>query len=374
VIALVGKKQAERSLGTEAMYRRAIALIELGKPAEALRQLDALDEFEPLHPYRDASAYYRGLILVAQGKATDAEKPLAEAGKNGKLDTATRINAYRVLAAARRDRDDNQGSASALEALEKLGGSDALVGSELVWLGRHYNDAGDAERAAGYLDAALARRAKLDPKLLAAALYEAGRNRRHARQYEQALVAFDEVLALGKGLELDAQLEMARTFAAMGQREAAIDLFKGLAVNDDSRIAATALAEGAATWQALADARRRADGQRGADAALHEARKMLKRIVLLFAMPRLEPLPQEALLRLADIADQLGEAEQRAKELDELVRKYPDSPHARYAKALRAAQRNRIGEARTLLKQLKDQPMDDALTRRVDAALKALEG
>lgn len=365
---------AGRPLRLEAMYRRAVALIETDKPGDALQQLDALDKTEPLHPYRDAATYYRGLILVAQGKAKDAEKPLSEAGNNEKLDAASRINAYRVLAAARRDREDANGSAAALAALEKLGGRDAMVGSELVWLGRYFNDAGDAKRAKAYLDTALQRRAKLDPKLLAAALYEAGRMHRQSKAFEPALLSFEEVLALGKGLELDAQLEMARTFAAMGQREAAIDLFKGLAVSDDSRIAATALAEGAATWQALADTHRRADDPAAADAALREARKLLKRIVLLFAMPRLEPLPQEALLQLADIADQLDEPQQRAKELDELIRKYPDGPHARYAKALQAAQRNRIGEARTLLKQLKDQPMDAALSRRVDAALKALEG
>lgn len=372
--ALRSRSKLPATVQQEAMYRRAVALLRDEKPGEALRQLDTLSKAHPLHPFQDAATYYRGLILVAQSKPDEAVEPLTEAGRTEALDRASRVNAWRVLAAAQRDRGRDDASAKALAEIETLGGKEAMVGSELVWLGRYHVDADQPERAEPYLDAALDRRDKLKPALLAAALYETARMHRTAGRYDQALTVLEEVLAIGRGLDLDAQLEMARTLADMDRREAAADLFEGLSIADDSRIAAAALYEGAANQRAIAAARRKADDPVGAEVALREARKLLKRIVLLYAMPPLEPLPQRALLDLADIAAALDQPQQRVAELEELARKYPDGPYARYAKALLAAQRNRLGEATTLLKTLRDQPLDPPLTGRVTATLKELEG
>ncbi len=372
--ALLSQNKLPAAAQQEAMYRRAIALLRADKPADALRQLDALGKAHPLHPYRDAATYYRGLILVAQGKPAEAVKPLTEAGQTEALDPASRVNAWRVLAAAERDRDNDAASARALTQIQTLGGKEAMVGSELVWLGRYYVDAGEPDKARPYLDAARSRRDKLKPALLAAALYETARMHRAAGRYDEALNMLEEVLAIGQGLDLDAQLEMARTFAQSDRRDAAAELFTGLSIADDSRIAAVALYEGAANQRRIAEARRQADDPAGADAALKTARKQLKRVVLLYAMPPLEPLPQQALLELADIAAALDEPGQRVAELEELIRKYPDGPHARYGKALLAAQRNRLGEATTLLKALRDEKLDQPLAGRVSATLKELEG
>jgi len=372
--ALLSRPKLPAAVEQETMYRRAVALLRDEKPGEALRQLDALNKAHPLHPFRDATMYYRGLILVAQDKPDEAVEPLTEAGRTEALDPASRVNAWRVLAAAQRDRGREDASAQALDELEKLGGKEALVGSELVWLGRYHIDREQPGKARPYLDAALDRRKKLKPALLAAALYETARMHRAAGRYDQALTVLEEVLAIGQGLDLDAQLEMARTLADMDRRDAAAELFQGLSIADDSRIAAAALFEGAANQRAIAEARRKADDPAGAEAALREARKLLKRIVLLYAMPPLEPLPQRALLELADIAAALDQPPQRVTELEELIRKYPDGPYARYAKALLAAQRNRLGEATTLLKALRDEQIDQPLAGRVNATLKELEG
>ncbi|NBC97347.1 MAG: tetratricopeptide repeat protein [Deinococcus-Thermus bacterium] len=372
--ALLSRPKLPASVQQEAMYRRAIALLRADKPDQAIKQLDELNQAHPLHPFRDAATYYRGLILVAQDKPAEAVEPLTEAGRTEALDPASRVNAWRVLAAAQRDRGNDQASARALGEIEALGGKEAMVGSELVWLGRYHIDRAQPDQAKPYLDAALARREQLKPALLAAALYETARMHRAAGRYDQALTVLEEVLAIGQGLDLDAQLEMARTLADMDRRDAAAELFQGLSIADDSRIAADALFEGAANQRSIAEARRKADDPAGAEAALREARKLLKRIVLLYAMPPLEPLPQQALLELADIAAALGQPPQRVAELEELIRKYPDGPYARYARALLAAERNRLGEATTLLKALRDEQLDQPLAGRVTATLRELEG
>lgn len=371
--ALLDRPGLSAEVEQEAMHRRVIALLRADDPVEALKQLDALDTAHPLHPRRDLSRYYRGLILVALGRPGEAVGPLTEAGQTQSLDPVARVNAWRVLAAAQRDRGEDAASAQALRQIEDLGGLSAMVGSELVWLGRYHTDAGEPDKAERYLAEALQRRADLKPALLAAALYETARMHRAADRFDQAMAAIEEVLAMGQGLDLDAQLEMARTLADSDRRDAAAELFEGLSIADDSRIAAAALFEGAQNQLAIAEARRLADDPAGERAALQSARKQLKRVVLLYAMPPLEPLPQRSLLELADIADQLGDAGQRRAELDELARKYPDDPYGRYARALVAAQRDRIGEARTLLTELRDRDLDQPLADRVAAALRELQ-
>ena len=161
--------------------------------------------------------------------------------------------------------------------------------------------------------------------------------------------------------------------ADQGQYDRALAELAGLLSDDDSRIAAEALFDAATVHRMVAAERWRRDDRTGADESRREAQRLFKRMVLLYPLEELEPLPQLGYVELADLAAELGDTRTVAAELDELIEKYPDGPYAVYGKAVKLADQQRHGDALALLKRLNEQPMDPRLQQRVTRLIALLE-
>ncbi|MEM9418706.1 MAG: hypothetical protein AAGA25_06555, partial [Planctomycetota bacterium] len=124
-----------------------------------------------------------------------------------------------------------------------------------------------------------------------------------------------------------------------------------------------------------ADLLRRRGDSAGANDSLLAARASIKRMVVLYlTVDALQPLPQQGLIELAEIADELGEPDVVVKELNELVRAFPDSPYAEYGRALLdQKQRQRPDDALVRLNRIDLESLDATLRSWVEAKRSELE-
>src|SRR5690606_6879548 len=144
-----------------------------------------------------------------------------------------------------------------LAELEALVGRGGLNDAELLWMAGRALASAEAERALGYLDPVLAGRPGSAPEARAEASYLAGRAQRALGQRDEAITSFERVIAMGRGFDLLARLELARTLADSGQPEGALAAFAGLINAESSEVAAHALFDSAQVCRRLAEGRRR---------------------------------------------------------------------------------------------------------------------
>ncbi|MEM6856110.1 MAG: hypothetical protein AAF593_17025, partial [Planctomycetota bacterium] len=113
----------------------------------------------------------------------------------------------------------------------------------------------------------------------------------------------------------------------------------------------------------------------GSQESLLAARASIKRMVVLYlTVDALQPLPQQGLIVLAEVADELGEPDAMVKELNELIRAFPDSPYAEYGRALLdEKQRQRPDDALVRLNRLDVDTLDLTLRNWVQAKRVELE-
>ena len=202
-------------------------------------------------------------------------------------------------------------------------------------------------------------------------MYLLGKAYREAKRPTEAQAALGQVIAMGRGFDAEARLELARALADEGETDAALGELEGLISHEQSRIAAEALHESALLHLDLA---RKADP---GDVAGHqgEARKLLKRLVLLYSFDELTPLPQRAAIELAEVETRLGDAAAATGSLREVARRFPDSPHAAFAQAVLEEATGDPGAALARLRRARDMDMDMEpwLRQRVEGALRQLE-
>lgn len=357
----------------ETLYRRALSLIPLNQPKDALALLDRLQNDHPLNPFANEASYYRGLLLLSLEQPDQATPLLQKAGGSEELAKPLRVNALRLLALRQRNTDQAGPAAATLAQIESLGGVDALTDDELLWLSRHHLERDDAQAALKYATPLVEGRPKASQGVRAEALYRAGMAHRRMNRLNEASRLFEQVVAMGHGFDLEAQLELARVAADRGQHEQALAELSGLINSESSPIAAEALYTSAMVQRRLAAEHRRRDNRQGVIDADNEARRLLKRLVLLYSFKQLEPLPQLSYLELAEISAELEEFDAAKGELRELIEKYPHGPYAIYARAVLAADEQRLGDSLALLRTLDRNELDARLAARVEALLKIVE-
>lgn len=370
---LLGRPNLSPLVAQEVMYRRALTLIKLDKPTDALAQLDKLQRDHPLNPFAADVAYYRGVLLMSEQRDKEAIPLLQEASASDKLATPQRANALRLIAMHERGAGRIDAAFAALDRLEQVVTRNKLTDEELLWLADQSLQRSDTDGAIAYADPVSRGRPGTEPRASAEAFFIIGKSHRAQRQYAQAVKNFDAALAIGSDFDERAQLELARTYRDQGDTDAALQVYAALTSSTASQIAAESLFDSAVIWRDRARDRRRHDDREGLLSANTEARRLLKRIVLLYPFPELSPLPELAYLELAEVAVELGEIDVATQELRTLAESFPNGPYAVYARAVIAADQRKLGDALALLEPLKTQPLDARLKGRVDTLRELLE-
>lgn len=354
----------------EAMFRRSLALIRLDRPDAAAEQLDELEATYPVSDYRSEVRYYRALLAANRDDAAAALPTLRKAAADEDLSTPRRINSLRLLAMLQRDADP-AASAEAIERMIELGGQEAVDVSERLWLARRYL-AGDRNEDALALATPIAASAMRGA--LAEALLLRGEALRKLEQYDEAEQSLRRVRALGEGFDLEAQAQLARLLEDQGQHAAAIDALQPLAASRSSRAAAEALYAMARNHRPLARQARRDEDTDAASHHFKQAAKHLKKLVLVYPLQELSPLPQRAYLDLAEVEMEREEKQAAERELQELIDKYPDTPHARVARAMLAEKEPPYGRGLAMLRSMDTQGLDPPLRQRIERWIERWEG
>ncbi|MDX1681550.1 MAG: tetratricopeptide repeat protein, partial [Phycisphaeraceae bacterium] len=170
-------------------------------------------------------------------------------------------------------------------------------------------------------------------------------------------------------------LRLADTLVETGRPHDALEVYQGLIGARQSGIAAEALFSSARVLRDLARQQRRAADMSAAEKNLKEARRRLKRLVLLYSFEQLAPLPQRAWLELAELEAETERTDAAIAALNDLIEAFPESPHALYARARADQLRGRPNEAEVHLRKLKahDQPLPDELAQDVARLTRELE-
>ncbi|MCZ2090173.1 MAG: tetratricopeptide repeat protein, partial [Burkholderiales bacterium] len=371
---LLERKEITTTVRQQTLYRQALGYIKLNKLAEAEHALTTLLSLSPAGSLGAEASYYRGLTRMAMRKPDPAVADLQLAAGQATLDKALQINALRLVSIRQRELRQTQAIVATIQQLEKLAGIGGLSAGELLWIARYEQDRQDHKAAIRYLKPIIARQVDAATDQRAWALRMTGRSLRQLGDLPAAINAYREAVALPHADPGRTRLELAKALRQAGKTNEAMDEYHELMNSELSAVAAEALSQMADVHIAGAQASAATNDTAGSKLQHEEARKLLKRLVLLYSFPELSPLPQVSYLRLAEVESQLGDAKAAQATLQEAVEKFPDSPYAQYAKALGfILQKQKLGDALFILRKLKEQPLDGPLGPMVDERIKALE-
>ncbi|MEM1108900.1 MAG: tetratricopeptide repeat protein [Planctomycetota bacterium] len=359
----------------EALYRLGEAQTRDAQYREALATFDLLQADHPVNPYRQAVDLRRGLLLQQLGRSDESMAVLMESANDARLPTTQRVAALRIIAAHLRDNSRPDDAAVTFRRIEQIAGLEALADAELLWLGNYEVERREAKAAIDTLEVFNKPERKLAGVPESEALFTRGRAYFMLDDLENAHRSFFGVVALGRGFDLEARLFLARTEAKQGNLDAALIELSDLTRADDGRIVAESLYETGKVHRQRADLLRRRGDESGVRESLLAARASIKRMVVLYlTVEALQPLPQRGLIELIEIADELGETDVLAKEVNELTRAFPDSPYADYGRALLdQKQRSRPDDALARLNRMDVDSLDATLRGWVEAKRSELE-
>ncbi|XAL98383.1 tetratricopeptide repeat protein [Phycisphaeraceae bacterium D3-23] len=351
----------------EALYRLAVSERYLGQLDEALAAHDRLADRHPLNPYSAESSLERGLIRMKLGDPDRGVPLLLDASRSDALPVPARIEAMRIVAQHYEDRGDGDLALTLRREMEESVGLDGLSQAERYWLATVALDDGDTEAALRYLEGFEDGPRAEDAQLLR------GIALRIAGDYDGSAQVLEELRAVSERLTLDAWLELARTYRAKGDLDAALRELAGLINSDRSqRIASQALYESGGVRRQLATQLRQREDTAGEREQLTEARRVLKMVVLLHADRAGDDLAQRSYIELVEVARAMGEPEQSNELLTELIEKYPESLYSEYARALLHVGRNETEAAATLLRHVADNTQNAALRDRAATLLRTI--
>ena len=360
-------------LEQEAMFRQALLLMQSEKFNEGSAMLEALSKKHPQNAFIGQIHYYRGLLAMGDGKVDDAARELEAAVADAKLPDELKANSLLLISMRQREKGENDKAAATLGELEKVITLDRMRDIDLMWLGRYYV-VKEPRSVFKYVTPLIDGKRKVTEAQKTEALFVVGQGLRAIKKLDLAIQSFKEVEALGQGYGLLARLEVARTQAEAGKLSDAIESYRGLMIAQDAGIASTAMLESAQIQKQLARNLKAAGDTEGADRANQDAYQLLFRLTVLYAVPELSPTPELAHLERAELAAVIGKAEDAATSLKELRERFPEGPYASYAAALQMIEKKETTAAATLLRQLRQQKIDNRLAARVHAKLRELEG
>lgn len=358
----------------ETLYRLGLAQIKLQQFQPATQTLSTMLDKHPKNPYSAEAMYYRGLLWMAQKQPDKALADLSAAAAVDSLPTNLRVNALRLTAIHQRDRDQRDEAAKTMTNLENIIGVPQLRTDEQLWLARFYTDNGKPRHALKYIEPVLSGGENVTGAQRAEALLLAARGLRDAGDAAAASKAFREVVAIGQGFGFEARLELARTLVMAGDTDDALNEYEGLMSVEEPKTAAEAIFESAHVYRDLARNRKRAGDAAGATEARAEARSRFLRVIVLYNLPELSPLPQLSHINVAELAQADDKKDEVGKQWKELIDNFPDTPYASYAKAMQYAQDGKNNEALHLLRELEKQKIEEPrLAQRVETQKKALQ-
>jgi len=376
---LRAKSDLSASLEKQLLYRQGLAWIKLNELEKALNALTRLQNEHPLNPFKAQATYYRGLLLTSLDRGEAAAVVLEAAANAKSLTTDQRGNALRLLAIHQRATDQPEAAAGTLERLRSLVGASGVPAKQLLWLGRYrLEEAGDAQASIEALGPLLGSSTGLEPAQRAEATYLAGKAYRRLDQPDKAIEQLRAVIERAEGFTLEAKLELARALADQGRPRDAIDRLETLIDKTrEARIVAHAHYQAATLYRTLAQQREREQNADGARQARKEARRHLKRLIVLYGQfDQLKSLTRQARLHLIALAAERSDEPAQQRQFEILAE--GDGPAARYARAmLLAVKENRPGQALAELRTLRDGTrgeLDELLRRTLDRSIDTLEG
>lgn len=377
VQTLLAMKQLPESVVQEATYRQALAMIRLEQYPQAQEVLTRIIEHKPVSVYQPQASYYRGLVRIALKQPATAMTDLQAAAGAEALPAALKINALRLISIHQRQQDQVAPAAATIIKLEALAGLSGLSAGELLWVGRHRLTQNQPKAALKYLQPIVARQTEAPIDQRAEALLLTGKALRQLDDLPAAITAFRQAISTGQGDHAQARLQLASALAADGQMRDAMDEYVGLVNSQQSAVAAAALDQMASLHIQHAQRAAQTNDPAGSHLAWEEARKTLKRLILLYSFPELSPLPEQSHVRLAQVHEALNQPQQAAEALRELASRYPDTSYAAYAQAAMLALEGRTPQARAealaLFNKMEPASLDPVLASQVQRQRQQLE-
>lgn len=370
--ALLARPGIDPMTEQDGLYRQGLALVRQQKFEPACAIFTTLLTKHPQNRYLAEARYYRGLLLAGLQKAKEGVPDLLAAGEST-LPEPLRIQALRVASIPLREASDPR-ALKVLQQLATLAGVVGLQPDESLWLAQQLASAGRHADALAILAPLRDPKSAAPGPARAQAAYLAGLCLRQTRDLPGSLESFRAVASLKHGYELPARLELARTLDLAGDADAALAEFGTLISVEPTDIASAAIFDAGLIHRRRAEERKLANQPEPQKRALEEARKLFKRLVLLFPFPQLSPLPELSYLELAEVEAELQNPAAVASELKELTERFPDGPYAVYARAVLALLQNKKEEAALRLRELHAKTLDPRLALRVQRKLAALDG
>ena len=339
----------------EVLYRVALSHIKRNQHDQAIASLRQLNQQHPVHRYLDEANYYLGLLQTTKGQPGEAMAFLKQAAGSKNLSQPLRINALKLLFLNYENSGQRDAAAQALLDIEKLSGRAALSIDDLIWLGSYLATSPKPNQAMDYFTEALQPQRRASLAQQSAAHYWRGRAQLAANQLAQAKASFEAAIKTQRGPTQAAQLWLGKTLLQMQQPMEAVGTLLPLSSDEDPAVASAALLALGEASIGQAQAARRADNPEAARQSLEQARRFLKRLVLLYPSPILSPVPEQGHLWLARVEHELDQAQQANDTLQTLIDKFPDSDYAQLAQAVQWQWQGREDAARQRLLELQDE-------------------
>jgi len=208
---LLQAKDASPVVRQEAMFRKALILIQKEQFGAAMGTFDRLMSDHPKNAFAAQVHYYRGLLLINE-HPSDAVQSLQQAVADRKLSNDYRANSLLLISMHQRDKKRDVEAAKTLFELEKVITFDRMRIEDMIWLGQHYIKS-NPRSVIRYMQPLIEGKRKVTPAQKTQALFLDGLALKDATigSYKTALDTFAEVEAMGHGYGLLARLADSRS-------------------------------------------------------------------------------------------------------------------------------------------------------------------
>lgn len=362
------QKNLDATEAAPVQLRLALCLIKLGRSDGAMATLDKLLADKPPAAIDALAHYYRGLLLAGRASAPEAGRPDTitpaldelKAALAGALPADQQVEASSLAARLHRMAGRDDQAIAQYEDLRKRHSAASFDTPTALWVAQGLKQRGEHEASLAWALAVLDRKEE-SPDALAEAMDLAGEAYQKLGKFDEAVNTFRQLIAYSHGYGDQARLGLAQCLSAQNKNDAAMDEYDGLISAPASAIAAAALYESAMLRRDHAAALEKAGDQVKADAEREEARKRLHRVVILYDLPELAPLPVRAMMALGRMEADGGERDKARKTFESITQRADKSAWQTAAQAELLLVDGKRGDALFLMrKMLKDAPGDSA--------------
>lgn len=305
VVALAGpwlSRNARSDAAPRVQLMLSLALLKQNKPAQSIAQLDQIIAAVTDESILTLAHFYRGLAQATQFDAKNpqhATSSIQSLNKaiSGKLPDAQRAEAFSILAQLYRQTDQPDKALEAYQSLRSLSPDRAIDPNTALWVGRGLIDAHKAQQALPWLQRVIEQKPE-DQATRSSAMYYHALAQAQLGDHAKAIEMYRRLLAYSQVFGDQGRLGLARSLQASGDRDGALEEYAGLINVRGSAVAASALYESAMLLLEQSRDHLAADQSKRAGELRTEARRRLNRLVILYDLRELDPLPAQAYLAL----------------------------------------------------------------------------